>query len=139
LARRAANRCISALLLAAALGAAGCAPSGDEATVRTVTDRFFAAVAAGDGQGACAQLSTDTRSQLESQEGKPCREAILAMGLQGAPISRVRVYIVNAMVELTDGGAVFLGQGEEGWRLSAVGCSSQGKPPSRPYDCDVED
>jgi hypothetical protein len=107
--------------------------------VRDVTQRFFTALADGDGATACAQLSTDTRSQLESQEGKPCREAILDVGLKGAAVSRVRVYIVDAMVELADGDAVFLGQGKEGWRLSAVGCRSQGKRTSRPYDCDLED
>jgi hypothetical protein len=126
-------------LLAVVLGAAGCAPAGDEAAVRSVTNRFFSAVASGDGEGACAQLSGDTRSALESQEGKPCREAILEVGLQAAAVSQVHVYIVDAMVELADGDAVFVGQGQEGWRLSAVGCSESGKPADRPYDCDVED
>jgi ketosteroid isomerase-like protein len=118
---------------------AGCAPSGDQATARAVTDRFFAAVASGDGDQACAQLSPDTRSELESQEKKPCREAITGLGLEGSAVQRVDVHLFNAMVALADGDAVFLDQGEQGWRLSAVGCKDAGKPADRPYDCELED
>jgi len=106
--------------------------------VRATTTRFFAALASGDGAAACAQLSPDTRSALESQEKKPCREAIGGLGLQGAAVASIHVYIVDAMVVLADGDAVFLGQGQDGWRLSAVGCKSEGKPADRPYDCAVE-
>jgi hypothetical protein len=126
------------LVLAGVLGAGGCAPAGDEAAVRTATNRFFAALASGDGRGACAELSADTRSKLESQEGRSCRQAIGDVGLQAAAVTRVHVYIVDAMVELADGDAVFLGHEPDGWRLSAVGCSSAGKRADRPYDCDVE-
>jgi hypothetical protein len=129
---------LSAGLLAVVLVAAGCAPAGDEAAVRAATNRFFAALASGDGRGACAELSADTRSKLESQEGRPCREAIGDVGLQGAAVTRVNVYIVDAKVELADGDAVFLGEEPDGWRVSAVGCSSAGKSADRPYDCDVE-
>ena len=69
---------------------------------------------------------------------RPCREAIGGLGLQGAAVASIHVYIVDAMVELADGDAVFLGQGQDGWRLSAVGCKSEGKPADRPYDCAVE-
>jgi hypothetical protein len=121
------------------LGAAGCAPTSDEAAVRAATNRFFAALASGDGSAACAQLSADTRSKLESNEGKPCRQAIGDIGLKGAAVDGVHVYIVDAMVELANGQAAFLGHEQDGWRLSAVGCSSTEKPADRPYDCDVED
>jgi hypothetical protein len=80
----------------------------------------------------------DTRSELESQEGRPCRQAIGDVGLRAAAVTRVDVYVVDAMVELADGDAVFLGHEQDGWRLSAVGCSSAGKSVDRPYDCDVE-
>jgi hypothetical protein len=130
------------ILLAIALAGvllSGCAPAGDQAKARAVTDRFFSALGAGDGQQACAELSQDTRSKLESQEQKPCREAITGLGLEGAPIARVDVEIVKAMVELTNGDAAFLDQGKEGWELSAVGCKQQGRPTEHPYDCDIED
>jgi hypothetical protein len=117
----------------------GCGPGSDKATARSVTDRFFAALGSGNGDEACAQLSPDTRSELESQESKPCREAITGLGLDSGSVASVNVYIVNAMVELSNGEAAFLDHGEEGWRLSAVGCKDQGKPADRPYDCDLED
>ena len=126
------------MLLAVVLAAAGCAPAGDEAAVRAATNRFFAALSSGDGQSACAELSADTRSKLESEEGRPCREAIGDVGLKPAAVTQVHVYVVDAVAELADGDAVFLGHETDGWRLSAVGCSSSGKRVERPYDCDVE-
>jgi hypothetical protein len=132
------SRIVLALAVIAAL-LSGCGPDADQATARAVTDRFFAALGAGDGEQACAQLTPDTRAELESQEGKPCREAITGLGLEGAPVARVDVYIVDATVELSNGDAAFLDQGQEGWRLSAAGCKDEGKPADRPYDCDLED
>jgi hypothetical protein len=129
----------AALSLALALACAGCAPARDEADARAVTNRFFASLASGDGAGACAELSADTRAKLENQEGRPCRAAIGGLDLKAAAVTRVHVYIVDAMVELADGQAAFLGHEHDGWRLSAVGCSSAGKSADRPYDCDVED
>jgi hypothetical protein len=117
----------------------GCGPDSDRTTARSVTDRFFAALDSGDGQLACMQLSPDTRSELVSQEKKPCREAITGLGLESGSVARVDVFIVNAMVELSNGDAAFLDRGQEGWRLSAVGCKDAGKPADRPFDCDLED
>ena len=129
-------------LLALALAAlllGGCGPDADRATARAVTERFFSALGAGDGARACAELSQDTRSKLESQEQKPCREAITGLGLKGAPIAHVDIDIVKAFVRLSDGDAAFLDHGKQGWELSAVGCKRQGTPNEHPYDCDVED
>jgi hypothetical protein len=129
--------CLAIAALAVLLG--GCGAGSDRSTARVVTDRFFAAVAAGDGEEACAQLSPDTRSQVESEEGKPCRDAITGLGLDGGSVARVDVYLINAIVELSDGETAFLDKGQEGWRLSALGCKDRGKPADRPYDCEVED
>ena len=129
-------------LLAVALAAlllAGCGPAADRATARAVTERFFAALGRGDGARACAELSQDARSKLESQEQKPCAQAITGLGLKGAPIAHVDVDMVKAFVRLADGDAAFLDQGKQGWQLSAVGCKRQGTPNEHPYDCDVED
>jgi hypothetical protein len=131
------RRIILAIAVLAVL-VGGCGPDSDQATARSVTDRFFAALGSGNGDEACAQLSPDTRSQLESQEKKACRDAITGLGLEGGSVVRVDVYIINAMVVLSNGDAVFLDRGQEGWRMSAVGCKDQGKPADRPYDCAVE-
>jgi hypothetical protein len=127
-------------LVVAALATSGCGQDGAAATARSVTDRFMTAVESGDGEVACAQLSPETRGQLESEEQRECREAVTELRLEAGSVTRVRVYALNAMVELSSGEAEFLEQGGEGWRLSAVGCEPQaGKPADRPYDCQLED
>jgi hypothetical protein len=131
-------RSLFAIALLLVLGAAGCGRESDATTARTVTDTFFAALDADDGERACAQLSPDTRATLERQEQTSCREAIAGLGLQGATVARVQVFVTNALVELTNGEAAFLDYGAQGWRLSAVGCTSEGKPVDRPFDCELE-
>jgi hypothetical protein len=121
-----------------ALCAGGCGRDGDRAHVRAVADRFLQALADHDGTAACAELSSDTRKQLEASEQQPCREAVGGMGLQRAPVTRVQVFITNAKADLANGDSLFLSQGAQGWQLSAVGCRpTSGKPADRPYDCAV--
>jgi hypothetical protein len=130
---------IAMAIVTASAALAGCGRDGDRAQVRAVTDRFFAALHDGDEQAACAQLSTDTRSELESQEGKPCRQAIGSVGLQPARVTRVQVFITNAKADLGSGESLFLDQGPDGWELSALGCKPEGgKPADRPYDCELQ-
>lgn len=118
---------------------AGCARDDDREAVQTVTDRFHAAFEADDGAAACAQLSTDTREALESQEQEPCPEAIGSLQIDGGELSRIQVYVTNAKADLTSGESAFLSHTKDGWRLSAVGCQPVGgKPADRPYDCELE-
>jgi hypothetical protein len=127
------------LLCGVALVAPGCGRDGDRAEVRSVADRFLRALEEHDGAAACAALSPDTRKQLEDDEQQPCREAVGSLGLQQAPVARVQVFITNAKADLANGDSLFLSQGREGWRLSAVGCRpAEGKPADRPYDCALE-
>jgi hypothetical protein len=126
-------------LVVIALGTAGCARDGDAATARSVASTFFAALDASDGTQACEQLSPDTRAELESQEQSACREAVTQLDLDPGEVVRAEVYVLNAVVELSNGDAVFLGQGEEGWRIDAVGCKPSAKPRARPFDCELED
>jgi hypothetical protein len=130
---------VALLLLTATLGTAGCARDGDERSVRSVADAFFAALAAGDGQRACEQLTPDTRAELESREQSTCGEAITGLGLDEASVVRANVYLLNAIVELSNGEAAFLDQGTQGWRIAAVGCQRSGRPADRPFDCEVKD
>ena len=122
-----------------ALGLAGCARDGDRATAAGVTDTFFAALGAGDGARACEQLSPGTRAELEGQEQAACREAITTLDLDAGSVVRANVYVLNAMVELANGEAAFLDQGDEGWRIDAVGCARSAKPADRPFDCELTD
>jgi hypothetical protein len=135
-----ARELVAIALLAAGCGSAGCGSGTEVVDVRAVSERFSTAVEAQDGERACAQLSPQTRSQLEEQEQRQCREAITGVRLEPGSVARVQVYMLNAMVELSNGEAEFLEQGQEGWRLSAVGCTPQkDKPRDHPYDCQVED
>jgi hypothetical protein len=64
---------------------------------------------------------------------------VTELELAGGSVVQAHVYVLNAMVELSSGEAAFLDQGEEGWRLSAIGCTPVGgKPADRPYDCELE-
>jgi hypothetical protein len=120
------------------LGLAACGRSSARDDVRAVTERFFAAVESGDGETACEQLSPNTRAELESQEQQDCREAITELQLEGGTVSSLDVFALNAVVELSNGEIAYVDDGAEGWRLSAVGCTPQEKPPDRPADCELK-
>jgi hypothetical protein len=127
------------VLVAMTLGIAGCARDGDQATVRSVADTFFGALGSGDGARACDQLTPNTRAELESQEQSACREAITTIEIDRGTVVRANVYVLSAMAELSNGQAAFLEQGEQGWRIAAVGCRRPDKPADRPFDCELED
>ena len=119
---------------------AGCGTSDDQEQARAATERFYAALRAHDGAAACAQLSPDTIRSLEQQESKPCRRAVRSLQVGGGRVLRTRVYITNAIVDLSGGEHAFLGREPTGWKLSAVGCRfDEGKPRDRPADCEAED
>ena len=52
-----------------ALALAGCGTGVRERDAAGVAERFHAALASGDGQAACDQLSEETASKLEQQDG----------------------------------------------------------------------
>jgi hypothetical protein len=127
-------------VLAVALTVSGCGRGADRATVGKVTDTFFAALGSGDGDRACEQLGPETRSALEQQEKSDCRDAVTKLQLDAGSVTRVEVDVVNATVELSSGESAFLDKGQEGWRLSAVGCKPLGgQRADGPYDCELED
>ena len=81
-----------ACLLALAL--AGCGTADREHDAGAVAQRFHAALEAGDGEAACDRLSEETALKLESEEKKPCEEAILSLQLpKGATVAGTRVYV----------------------------------------------
>ena len=122
----------------AALGAAGCGQSDDRDTVRATTQRFLAAYEADEGATACAALSQDTRKELESQESKPCPEAIGQVELKPGAVTRVHVTLTSAKVDLATGESLFFSEQQAGWRISALGCKPQGKPTDIPFDCELQ-
>jgi hypothetical protein len=129
-------RCVLlACLLALTVGACGSGERGED--VAAVAERFHAALADADGGAACDELVTETASKLEEQEQKPCEEAILTLELpEGATVADTRVYVTSAFAQLAEGGADFLDEGSEGWKVSAAGCERSA--PTQPYDCRLE-
>jgi hypothetical protein len=127
---------VALALLAAAL-CAGCGASDRAPDAAATVERFQAALAAHDGEGACAQLSEETRSKLERQEGKPCEQAVLELELPaGGAARRTSVYVTSASVTLDKGGTLFLDEGAHGWEIAAAGCRPTA--PELPLDCELE-
>jgi hypothetical protein len=123
------------LLVALALGACGSTKRDDDAAA--VAERFHAALESGDTRAACNDLSEETRSKLEQDEGKPCREAIRSLKIpKGGTATVKRAEITSAYVRLTEGSADFLDEGPDGWKISAAGCKPSS--PDKPYNCELE-
>ncbi|MEN5075136.1 hypothetical protein ABE437_15045 [Isoptericola cucumis] len=137
---RRARQAAAALTLVAA-AAAGCAGPGEGDAADVVT-RFYAAVAAGDGDAACALLLPGAAQDLAHEAGSPCGEALVdpseAGGVlaerAGAPVDAVHLAGGQAQV-VTATDTVFLARSGESWVVTAAGCDPRGE---RPYDCEVE-
>jgi hypothetical protein len=124
------------LALGAGVAFAGCGTATSERDVSQVVERFQSDLAAGDGHGACAQLTASTREALVRDEKEPCRRAVLGLGLpEGGSVSRSDVYLTSGYAEAA-GEALFLDQAAGGWRISAAGCTPT--EDDLPYDCELE-
>jgi hypothetical protein len=117
------------------LASAGCGSGDDRDQASAVAGQLYAAVRAGDGAQACAQLSPKTREALERDESKACPEAIEELDLSGGELGAVSVYETDARVIFKGGDTVFLDRTPEGWRVSAAGCKPKGELPA---ECEVE-
>lgn len=132
------GRAVAIATLAAA-SLTGCGVGDDRQQARSVVERFYAAVDAGDGIRACGELSPDLIAQVESQTGQACDEVITRLSLDGGAVMSTQVYAVSAVVELGTGETAFLSRARTGWRLSAIGCEPQpGKERDRPSECEAE-
>jgi hypothetical protein len=121
-----------------ALPVAACGTGARERDAAAVAERFHAALEQGDGRAACDELSEETASKVEQQEGKPCEEAILTLKLpKGGTAAVRRVEITTAYIGLAEGSADFLDEGPEGWKVSAAGCQPSASS-DQPYECEVE-
>lgn len=120
-----------------ALPFVACGTAERERDAAAVAERFHAALEADDGQAACEELSEETASKLEQQEKKPCEEAILGLELpRGGTVAVPRVEMRSAYTRLAEGGADFLNEGPEGWKISAAGCRPTAA--EQPYECELE-
>jgi hypothetical protein len=125
-------------VLFVALPLAACGTGERERDAAAVSEAFHSALERGDGQAACDELSEEVASTVEQQEQKPCEEAILTLDLpKGGSAAIRRVEITSAYIGLAEGGADFLDEGPEGWKISAAGCQPTASS-DQPYECEVE-
>jgi hypothetical protein len=122
-------------LIAVVVALGGCGTASSEQDARGSVQRFFAALSRHDGRAACRELAPETASAVAKEEEKPCGRGVLSLGLGAAPISKVSVFVDSAQAKLRGGGAVFLDETPDGWKISSAGCKPQ---PGKPYDCDLE-
>ena len=112
---------------------AGCG-SSESSAVPEVAQRFYRAVAAGDGAAACALLAPPTVAEVEQTAKAPCRTAILDQEIPAAgEVTRSARYGGQAQVRLR-GDTAFLSEFGDGWKVVAAGCTARGEAP---YDCKV--
>ena len=128
---------VASAIAVSLLALAGCGQSDDREAVRATTQQFLAAYAADRDEAACGTLSSDTVQELESQEGAPCPDAIGKVELDGGTVADVEVSVTNAKVDLATGESVFLSEQADGWKITALGCRSAGKPADEPFDCEL--
>lgn len=55
---------------------------------------------------------------------------------RGGDAAETDFYLTSTSVALAEGGATFLDEGPQGWKVSAAGCTLTA--PDRPYDCVLE-
>ena len=122
------------LAVLAAFALAGCGTSDDQEQARNAAERFYTAVGGHDAARACAQLSQDTLKAIN-----PCSRTVTDTQLHGSRVVSTRVYVTNAIVQFAEGDYVFLGRTPQGWKVDAAGCRfDEGKPQSRPADCEIQ-
>jgi hypothetical protein len=114
-------------LCVAGLAFAGCGTGADKRAVRSVTERFYAAIQSHDGQAACSLLGT---------EPPGCASQVTKLKLRPGRVSSVSVYATSAQARLDSGDVVFLGFTRDGWKIDAVGCRPN--PSGGPMNCEQE-
>lgn len=111
---------------------AGCASQRDNDDAADVTARFLDAVQS-DPDAACTLLTPRTRSDLRTEDGGSCAEALPTDRLRQGAVRRADTWADKAKVD-TDAGTVFLVRFNSGWLVAAAGCAPK---HDAPYDCVV--
>ena len=131
------RQAVSVVALTALLGGCSSAPASDGP--REVAVAYYDAIRDGRGREACELVSEPTIRQLESQAARACRDAITGLDHEGGTVTNVHVFVTSAKVDFSTGESVFLDEGPDGWKLSAIACRvEEGRPRDRPLDCEVE-
>lgn len=126
----------------AVLGLAACAAPGS-ADARGVVEDLADALAAGDGDAACALILPAAADALAADEGEPCADVVTAPDgpLAGLTAAGTEVVVEDVHVAgrqaqvVTATDTVFLALSGDAWVVTAAGCTPR---DDRPYDCEVE-
>jgi hypothetical protein len=120
----------------ALLALTGCAGQGsaEDRPAAEAAEHFTQDVKA-DPAAACGLLAPQTRVKLEDEQG-PCARSLPQSKVpqDAGSVREVKVYGKDAVAYL-ERDTVFLARFDDGWRVTAAGCTPNG---DRPYDCDVE-
>ncbi len=115
---------------------AGCGAQVEREQAGAAADAFAENVEA-DPVAACALLAPRTVESVEG-DGLPCPQALVAADLPtSGEHTAVTVAGHSAQVRYS-GETVFLALFDEGWKVTAAGCSRTSSDPAVPYDCAVE-
>lgn len=126
------SRGMAAVVLPALLILVGCA-AASEPDVQATAQKFQTAVRDHQTKTACAMLSEEARSSLESTSARPCPQALGALQLSTGNPTSIEVWGNNAQARLPDG-ALFLAEFRSGWKITGAGCKPR---PQQPYSCSV--
>ena len=119
----------------ATLLVAGCGADVERQQAGATADTIAADVSRDPG-AACALLAPRTEQSLE-QDGESCAAALAADDLP-APGPRTSVAVAGHSAQVRYAGeTVFLALFDDGWRVTAAGCSRTSPDPAVPYDCTV--
>ena len=122
-------------IVVGAAALSGCSAQGnpqvDAATAAAVR---FSSVARSEATTACALLAPETASELTTSSGS-CAQGLADADLPaGGRLQEAEVYGLDAIVRF-DADTIFLARFEDGWRVTAAGCTPQGDGP---FDCDIK-
>ena len=119
----------------ATLLVAGCGADVERQQAGAAADTFAAHVTK-DPQAACALLAPRTEQSLE-EDGESCAAALTGDDLPTpGPHTSVAVAGHSAQVRYAEE-TVFLALFDDGWRVTAAGCTRTSPDPAVPYDCTI--
>jgi hypothetical protein len=126
--------------LALVLGACG---SPESAWAAEATSRFVRLVT-DDPAAACELLAPRTKEKVEEEGEGDCAKGLESAGLPEAASAaddggRAMTDVAGNTARVgVSGQSVFLSLFEDGWRVTAAGCTRASYDPAVPYDCLVK-
>jgi hypothetical protein len=130
---------LRSLAIAAAFTAmatsSGCSAQGNpEAEAAGSAAVSFGATARSDADAACALLAPETARET-GRESSSCADGLAETDLpQAGRLREVEVYGLDAVAHL-EADTVFLARFDDGWKVTAAGCTPRGDAP---YDCEIK-